>query len=126
MSYSVTEIYKDGYMRPAVPSGKEYWLIENGSCIGYMALELTLTAEQEYAPGHVGVWVHPEYQGKGLGTKMLQRGIKECLEVGVSPVLVVTHEENWAARNMCWNAGAIMETSYLHSLGNLVRFIFIR
>ena len=58
------------------------------------------------------VTVHGDYSGRGIGTALLNKIIKQAGELGVSAVVIDRHEENLASAGMMRNAGFIALGSF--------------
>lgn len=120
--------FKKGYMKPFNQEGldlHELWLLVDEVAVGYASVFRKAPANVELAPGHIGVWVQPEFQGLGFGNRLMKQALLIAAEYQHNPIYLVTHEHNWSSRNMMRSCGAELETHYKHQLGNLVRYIVI-
>jgi predicted acetyltransferase len=62
--------------------------------------------------GHIGYVVLPAFQGRGIGKRMLRRGLEITAALGVERVLVTCDEDNAASRRIIEGAGGAYESSY--------------
>src|SRR5688572_359300 len=61
--------------------------------------------------GHIGYGVLPAFRGRGIGKRMLQRGLQLTSELGIERVLVTCDEDNAASRRIIEGAGGSYESS---------------
>jgi predicted acetyltransferase len=62
--------------------------------------------------GHIGYGVLPELRGRGIGKRMLQRGLEITTALGIKRVLITCDENNAASRHIIESAGGVYESSY--------------
>jgi predicted acetyltransferase len=62
--------------------------------------------------GHIGYGVLPPFRSRGLGTRMLQRGLEHAATLGIGRVLVTCDDTNVASRRIIEGAGGVYESSY--------------
>jgi predicted acetyltransferase len=62
--------------------------------------------------GHIGYCVLPAFRGRGIGKRMLQRGLQLTAALGIERVLVTCDEGNAASRRIIEGAGGIYESSH--------------
>jgi predicted acetyltransferase len=62
--------------------------------------------------GHIGYGVLPEFRGRGIGKRMLQRGLQLTAALGIDRVLLTCDENNAASRRIIESAGGVYESSY--------------
>lgn len=62
--------------------------------------------------GHIGYGVLPTFRRRGLGTRMLQRGLELTATLGITRVLVTCDEDNTPSRRIIERAGGVYESSY--------------
>lgn len=63
--------------------------------------------------GHIGYGVLPAFRGRGIGKRMLQRGLQLTSELGIERVLVTCDEDNAASRRIIEGAGGVYESSHV-------------
>ena len=63
--------------------------------------------------GHIGYQVLQSFRGRGIGKRMLQRGLQITAAQGVERVLVTCAEGNAASRRIIESAGGVYESSYV-------------
>jgi predicted acetyltransferase len=63
--------------------------------------------------GHIGYGVLPAFRGRGIGKRMLQRGIQIARAVGIERALVTCDENNAASRRIIEGAGGVYESSHV-------------
>lgn len=59
--------------------------------------------------GHVGYAIRPSERGKGYAIQQLTLGLKECVRMGINPVLVMCYSDNERSRRTILKGGGIYE-----------------
>ena len=59
--------------------------------------------------GHIGDGVRPSERRKGIATKMIALGLKECKKLGIMKVLMVCDKDNIGSRKSIIKNGGILE-----------------
>ena len=62
--------------------------------------------------GHIGYGVLPEFRGRGIARRMLQRGLELTRALGIERALVTCEETNAPSRHIIEAAGGVYESSY--------------
>lgn len=72
---------------------------DEGSVLGYVVADVTPNYGRDL--GHVkDIAVHPDYQGRGIGTRLLTRGLETLAGQGASVVKLEVRESNAGARKL--------------------------
>jgi predicted acetyltransferase len=62
--------------------------------------------------GHIGYGVLPAYRRRGIGKRMLHRGLELTAALGIQRALVTCDEGNLPSRRVIEGAGGVYESSY--------------
>ncbi len=102
---------KGEQLRPGrVPATFELALVD-GEVAGRLSVRHVLNDFLLRQGGHVGYAVLPRFRRRGLGRKMLERGLQLAHAVGITRVLLTCDEDNYASRRIIEGAGGLYETS---------------
>jgi predicted acetyltransferase len=63
--------------------------------------------------GHIGYGVLPAFRGRGVGKRLLQRGLQITHSLGIRQALVTCDADNLASRHIIESAGGRHESDYL-------------
>jgi predicted acetyltransferase len=63
--------------------------------------------------GHIGYGVLPAFRGRGVGKRLLQRGLHVTTALGIKSALVTCDADNFASRRIIESAGGVYESDYL-------------
>lgn len=96
------------------PYETSWWLTDDTIFYGNVSLRHELTPETERFSGHIGYAVHPEHQGKGLGTRLLQHGLQQAKIIGLPKVLLTIDVDNVASCRVAEKCGAILQDTIYH------------
>jgi len=62
-----------------------------------------------------GIYIHPDYQGRGLGAKLFNKTKKELVKLGCDKMMIGVLEQNTQARAVYEKWGGKLDTSYRES-----------
>jgi predicted acetyltransferase len=95
------EDYQNGVNipNPMVPSST-FWLIKNNEIAGITNIRHYLNKEIEYCGGHIGLGVRPSFRGKGIGSSLMKKSIKELNSRGINTVHIHCYKDNIASTAM--------------------------
>ncbi len=93
-----------------VPASFELALVE-GKVAGRLSVRHALNEFLLQQGGHIGYGVLPAFRGRGIGKRMLQRGLELTAALGIQRALVTCDENNAASRRIIEGAGGVYESS---------------
>jgi predicted acetyltransferase len=95
-----------------VPSTFELAVVE-GKVAGRLSVRHALNDFLLQRGGHIGYGVLPAFRRRGIGKRMLQRGLQITATLGIERVLVTCDEDNAASRRIIEGAGGVYESSHV-------------
>lgn len=95
-----------------VPSTFELAIVEN-QIAGRLSVRHALNDFLLNQGGHIGYGVLPTFRGRGVGKRLLQRGLEVAAALGIQQVLVTCDDDNAASRRIIEGAGGVYESSYV-------------
>jgi predicted acetyltransferase len=81
--------------------------------VGRLSVRHALNDFLLHQGGHIGYGVLPAYRGRGIGKRMLQRGLHITASLGIQRTLVTCDEDNAASRRIIESAGGVYESAYV-------------
>lgn len=84
------------WLREHDPQSRPLWVLEHdGLIIAWVSLKSFYGRPAYHATAEVGVYVASEYQGRGIGPRLLRAVIDKCPQLGISTLLgfVFAHNE---------------------------------
>jgi predicted acetyltransferase len=94
-----------------VPATFELAIVDN-QVAGRLSVRHGLNEFLLQQGGHIGYGVLPAFRGRGIATRMLQRGLQITADLGIQRVLVTCDEDNLPSRRIIESAGGVYESSY--------------
>lgn len=99
-------------LRPGrVPATFELAIVER-RVAGRLSVRHALNEFLLQQGGHIGYGVLPEFRGRGVAKRMLQRGLELTRALGIERALVTCLETNAPSRHIIEAAGGAYESSY--------------
>jgi predicted acetyltransferase len=95
-----------------VPDTFEVALVE-GRIAGRLSVRHELNEFLWLKGGHIGYGVLPAFRGRGVGKRLLQRGLHVTTALGIKSALVTCDADNFASRRIIESAGGVYESDYL-------------
>lgn len=95
-----------------VPSTFELAFVE-GKVAGRLSVRHALNDFLLQRGGHIGYGVLPAFRRRGIGRRMLQRGLQITAALRIERVLVTCDEDNAASRRIIEGAGGVYESSHV-------------
>jgi predicted acetyltransferase len=95
-----------------VPATFELAIVEQ-QVVGRLSVRHALNDFLLQQGGHIGYGVLPAFRRRGIGTRMLQRGLQITAALGIERVLVTCNEDNVASRRIIEGAGGVYESSHI-------------
>lgn len=96
-----------------VPAGLvrslQFIFIDENEILGMLDLRPTLNDYLENFGGHIGYAVHPAFQNRGLGRKMLTCGLEKAKVEGLQRVLITCDDRNKASAAVIEACGGRLE-----------------
>ena len=86
--------------------------VVQGQIAGRLSVRHTLNDFLLQQGGHIGYGVLPAFRRRGLGKRMLQRGLEITAALGIGRVLVTCEEDNAVSRRIIDGAGGVYESTY--------------
>jgi predicted acetyltransferase len=88
-----------------------FWLVEENTYIGRLALRHSLNHSLRQIGGHIGYEIRPTQRRRGYGTLILKLGLREAAAIGLERALVTCDEDNiGSARIIEANGGVLNDT----------------
>ncbi len=85
-----------------------YVLLGNGKIIGFGHLDFFSKKEKRHV-AKLGIVLHQEYQGKGIGERLLDAMIADAAQMGIEKIWLATYTDNRRARELYRSKGFIVE-----------------
>lgn len=85
------------------------WYVDGTTFLGRLSIRHRLTPWLRDYGGHVGYDVRPSARRQGHATRMLQRALPWCRDLGIDPVLVTCDLDNVASRRVIEHAGGVFD-----------------
>ncbi|AOV07743.1 GNAT family N-acetyltransferase [Sporosarcina ureilytica] len=77
--------------------------LENGMCLGTVSIfENDLKVRQKYKPWLGSLYTKPEFRGKGIGQKLVEKTINVVKELGFNELYLRTEDASDYYRNRGW------------------------
>jgi predicted acetyltransferase len=86
-----------------------WWIVEDGTYLGAIALRHTLNDFLLRARGHIGYGIRPSARGRGLATWALRSVLVRAPALGLRKVLVTCGDSNLASARVIEKAGGVLE-----------------
>jgi len=117
----------DGRQMERVPHSL-HWLFLDRAFVGELSLRHRLNEVLAIAGGHIGYGIHPRYQGRGYGKRLLALGLDEARRIGMPRVMITASAGNIASWKIIEACGGILqdeiEDELMHQ-GELLRRYWI-
>ncbi|HEX2882445.1 MAG TPA: GNAT family N-acetyltransferase [Polyangiaceae bacterium] len=88
-------------------------VVVDGQIAGRLSVRHELNEFLRLKGGHIGYGVLPEFRGRGVGKRLLQRGLEITQSLGIRQALVTCDADNFASRRIIESAGGLHESNYL-------------
>jgi len=109
-----------------LPAGRVHctywWITEEGTVLGAIALRHELNDFLLEAGGHIGYSVRPSRRRRGTAGWALGEALRHASMRGIIPVLVTCHVDNEASRRTIESRGGVLEDVRDTALGRLRRY----
>jgi len=86
-----------------------FWLIDKDELIGRVQIRHVLNDFLLKQNGHIGYFIRPSKRKMGYGKKILQLGLVEAKNLGISKALVTCDEGHFASQKIIEANGGILE-----------------
>lgn len=86
--------------------------------VGMVSIRHELNEQLLHTGGHVGCSTHPDYQGCGIASCMLEFAVQILAELGVSQVLVTCDGSNLGSTRVIEKCGGVLENIVNVSMGD--------
>ncbi len=86
-----------------------YIALQDDAVVGIMHLRHHLNNILVQRGGHIGYSVHPDFQGRGIATKMLAFAIDVLRQLDVADILVTCETGNIASKKVILKQGGVLE-----------------
>ena len=90
-----------------------YFGVEEDIIIGVFKCTKTLKPWHQKYGGHVGYSISPKSRGKGLGSVLLEMGLKQSALRGLNPILLTVEEDNKPSIKCIEAVGSVYESTVL-------------
>ena len=111
----VAHLLREGDPSVPMPEGKvhssNYWIVEDGEFVGYLALRHDLTPWLLEEGGHIGFSVRPSRRRQGHARRALALALVEAKDLGLDRVLLTCDEDNDGSRLTIEGNGGVYEDS---------------
>ena len=99
-----------------------WWITEEDTYLGAIALRHELNGFLLRAGGHIGYGIRPSARGRGLATWALRSVLARAPALGLHQVLVTCNDGNLASARVIENAGGVLEDVRDTELGPTRRY----
>jgi predicted acetyltransferase len=99
-----------------------WWVVEDDSYLGAIALRHALSDLLLFAGGNVGYGIRPSARGRGLASWALRSILPHACTLGLEKVLVTCHDDNLASARTIEKAGGVLEDVCVNELGRTRRY----
>lgn len=99
-----------------------WWIVEDDTYLGSIALRHVLTDFLLRAGGQVGYGIRPSARGRGLAAWALQAVLPEARALGIDRVLVTCDDTNLASARTIEKSGGVLEDVRDTELGRTRRY----
>ena len=99
-----------------------WWIVEDETVLGSIALRHVLNDFLLEAAGHIGYSVRPSARRRGLATYALGEVLKSARQLGIDRVLITCDVTNEASRRTIEHFGGVQEDIRDTALGTVRRF----
>ena len=82
----------------------DFWLIEKFSFVGRLNIRYELNETLREFGGHLGYEIRPSLRRRGYGKQILTLGLEKAKKYGLSRLLVICNEDNFASRKFIESA----------------------
>lgn len=86
-----------------------YWLVVEDRPVGVGKLRHYLNECLIHEGGHIGYSIRPSERGKGYGTMILEKLLKQAQNKGITEVLVTCREANALSRKVIERNGGVLD-----------------
>lgn len=114
--------YQDWLDYVYAPAGKNVLGFDKVPCVTYLAMldgvmvgvvniryDLTSNPLLLKVGGHVGYSTHPDYQGRGIASRLLKFAMQILADKGITPILVSCADNNIASIAVIEKCGGVLE-----------------
>lgn len=99
-----------------------WWIVEDGTVLGAIALRHELNDFLLRAGGHIGYGVRPSARRRGLATFALGEVLRHAKTLGLEQVLITCNVENAGSRRTIEHFGGVLEDIRDTEIGRVRRY----